>query len=216
MEFVSLGSLASVLRKKEVELSWQQRVKFALDGARGMWFLHDTLNILHRDLKSDNLLVETLNPDADGTVKVTDFSISREAPRELVKMTLNTGTAQWRAPEVCKGQAPTRASDVYSYGVIMWEILTREIPFSEIKWQYEVEKEVVSGTRPKIPQQIWIPPDYRTLMEKMWVGDPAKRPSFKDAIEALRICQMSERFSQFTFEGVYLKEELPDDDDGGD
>ena len=157
--------------------------------------------------------MESLDPDADGTVKVTDFSISREAPRELVKMTLNTGTSQWRAPEVFKGQTPTRAADVYSFGIIMWEIVMREIPFSDVKWQHEIEGMVITGQRPKLPDNIWMPPEYRVLMEAMWQGDPGRRPSFKDAIEALRLCQMQQRFAGFTFDGVNLKEDASDVDD---
>lgn len=161
----------------------------------------------------DNLLVDSLDPDADATVKVTDFSISREAPRELVKMTLNTGTSQWRAPEVFKGQVPTRAADVYSFGIIMWEIISREIPFTEVRWQHEIEALVISGQRPKIQENIWTPPEYRVLMESMWQTEAARRPSFKDAIEALRLCQMQQRFASFTFDGVNLKEDAPEIDD---
>ncbi len=97
------------------------------------------------------MLVASLDPNAETTVKVTDFSISREMPAQNMKVTLNTGTSQWRAPEICKGERPTRATDVYSFGVIMWEIAVREIPFTEIKWHHEIDKAVAGGARPKIP-----------------------------------------------------------------
>ncbi len=80
MEYIPLGSLGAILRGSG-ELPWPLRIKFALDAARGMAYLHQ-LNVLHRDLKADNLLVASIDPHASVCIKVTDFSISHDAAQE--------------------------------------------------------------------------------------------------------------------------------------
>lgn len=103
----------------------------ALDAAKGMLYLH-TRNpvIVHRDLKSPNLLVTN-----DWVVKVSDFNLSKLVADTPVQVSMSSeynNNPRWTAPEVLEGQAATPASDVFSFGVVMWEMLTWQIPWSEV------------------------------------------------------------------------------------
>lgn len=189
MEFMPLGSLASVLRSPQLELPWPLRLRFALDAARGIAFLHH-FNVLHRDLKSDNLLVSSLDPADPVTCKVTDFSLSRELRDPRLKMTLYTGTPQWKAPEILDGAPPSRMSDMYSFGVVMWEIAARLVPFSELRFGHQIEEAVRRGQRPALPPGTWMPEEYGQLMRLCWHQRPEQRPSFDDCVSLLRFCQI--------------------------
>lgn len=120
-----------------VKIPWQRRVRIALDVARGMNFLHtSTPVIIHRDLKSLNILV-----DEKWTAKVSDFGLSRfkvlieslylikQSATAHGMMTGQCGTYQWMAPEVIGGHIYTEKADVFSFGINLWELLTRKIPY---------------------------------------------------------------------------------------
>ena len=125
-EYLSGGSLRRFLHMQEPNsLSLKQVLTLSLDIARGMSYLHSQ-GILHRDLKSENLLLSE-----DMTVKVADFGIScLESCTGDVKSF--TGTYRWMAPEMIKGKKHTRKVDVYSFGIVLWELLTALTPFSEL------------------------------------------------------------------------------------
>lgn len=94
----------------------------ALDAARGVLYLHSfNPPILHRDLKSLNLLL-----DEAFRTKLADFGWTRTLANY---MTSKIGTYQWMAPEVIAGQVYTEKADVFSFGIILWEIAAREPPY---------------------------------------------------------------------------------------
>jgi hypothetical protein len=128
MDYMEKGSLGDVLIDKESELSWKTRRQMALDAARGMRYLHSlTPSVLHRDLKSPNLLVDSQN-----RVKIADFGLSRF--RVEYTMTF-CGSPKWTAPEVLNGETYDTAADVWSYGVVVWELLTRAVPYAAGTWR---------------------------------------------------------------------------------
>lgn len=119
-EFCSRGNLQSILRNKEIKLSTTKTVALALDAARGMYYLHTSKPpVLHRDLKTANLLV-----DQNWVVKVADFGLSRVLDTQK-EMTV-CGTAETCAPEVLSRNSYTEKADVYSFAIVLWEMLTRE------------------------------------------------------------------------------------------
>eukprot|EP00873_Tetraselmis_striata_P018748 jgi/Tetstr1/439012/TSEL_027504.t1 len=127
-ELMPGGSLADVLRKANepgnaVELPWKRRVKLALDSARGMAYLHaSNPPIVHRDLKSTNILV-----DGTGRAVIADFGMTRlfdTAPGALHVTTRLIGTHGYIAPEYIYTGSLTPKADVYSFGVVMLELLT--------------------------------------------------------------------------------------------
>merc|ERR1712113_1320843 len=151
----------------------------------GMDYLHKFQpQIIHRDLKSLNLLLAepVLNSDTTPFVKVSDFGLSRmkdNAPGEdWGKMTIAAGTCHWMAPEVFTASSYDHKVDVYSYSMILFEIICREIPFEEEE-PARVGQLTVTGTRPDLEA---VPPDcpavLKDLMIACWAHEPPKRPDF--------------------------------------
>ncbi|KAF8392719.1 hypothetical protein HHK36_023068 [Tetracentron sinense] len=124
-EFLPRGSLFRLLQRNACRLDWRRRIHMALDIARGMNYLHHcNPPVIHRDLKSTNLLV-----DKNWTVKVGDFGLSHLKCETYLTTKTGKGTPQWMAPEVLRKEPSDEKSDVYSYGVILWELVTEKIPW---------------------------------------------------------------------------------------
>ena len=122
LEYCSNKSLWSVLQNKSVPLSWEDRKRLSLEIARGMNYLHSSSTpIIHRDLKSLNILI-----DESFKAKIGDFGWTR---LKGDRMTKKIGTFQWMAPEVITGDRYSEKADVFSYGIILWEIASREPPY---------------------------------------------------------------------------------------
>ena len=177
-EFCTRGSLFGILHKKTLKLPWELRLKLAMDAARGMRFLHTHKpTIIHRDLKSLNLLV-----DEQWTLKVTDFGLSRFKSQQL--MTGQCGTFQWMAPEVVASQSYTEKADVYSFGVNLWELWTRKVPYGKLQPMQVAVAVMSKGKRPHVPDDM--PSAYRSLMEACWEQRPEKRPPFTEIMLRLK------------------------------
>jgi len=129
------GSMQDVLRVASsraaspvAPLTWRRLLLMVADAASGMQHLH-SLNIIHRDLRSSNLLVAT-----DWSVKVADY-YTYTLINQVAKQgggTLQSTRQEWRAPEVMEGRPYAPASDVYSFGVVLWEVLTWKEPWSNV------------------------------------------------------------------------------------
>merc|ERR1719379_2672018 len=136
-EFCSGGCCFELLHNMEdIELSWRQKTKMCRDVAQAMQYLHSfNPQIVHRDLKSLNLLLQTpvICEEDVPVVKVSDFGLSRmkDQTDEWGKMTNAAGTCHWMAPEVFMGTSYDEKVDIYSYAMILFEIICREIPFEE-------------------------------------------------------------------------------------
>ncbi|XP_068326253.1 uncharacterized protein [Pyrus communis] len=127
-EFLPRGSLFCLLQRNTSKLDWRRRVHMAINIARGMNYLHHfNPPIIHRDLKSSNLLV-----DKYWTVKVGDFGLSRLKQDTFLTTKTGKGTPQWMAPEVLRNEPSDEKSDIYSYGVILWELATEKIPWDNL------------------------------------------------------------------------------------
>jgi serine/threonine protein kinase len=115
-------------------------------------------------------------------------------------MTTEQGTPQWMAPEmieaVYSGEDKakyTQAVDVYSFGIVMWEVMTRHAPWKKYKRFFEVWKRVLKGERPRIRDRDAenAPRGYMELMKDCWSQNPSKRPSFVVALQTIRVIIMS-------------------------
>mmetsp|Transcript_20214 Transcript_20214/g.47159 ORF Transcript_20214/g.47159 Transcript_20214/m.47159 type:complete len:293 (+) Transcript_20214:138-1016(+) len=189
-EFCAGGCVFDLLHTDEGDLSQVQQHKMCMDVALAMNYLHSfDPQIIHRDLKSLNLLLSKriTNTSDIPLVKVSDFGLSRmkDTP-QWGKLTMAAGTCHWMAPEVFVGTNYDVKVDVYSYAMIIFEIICREIPFEDEE-PASVGKLAVKGQRPELEA---VPPDipdlWRDLMIACWAHDPESRPAFSTIVATLR------------------------------
>eukprot|EP01113_Clastostelium_recurvatum_P023171 TRINITY_DN2769_c0_g1_i7.p1 TRINITY_DN2769_c0_g1~~TRINITY_DN2769_c0_g1_i7.p1 ORF type:complete len:485 (-),score=129.90 TRINITY_DN2769_c0_g1_i7:665-2119(-) len=175
-ELMPRGSVMDMLRgPKKMNLSFKRAMLFALDTAQGMNWLHCMRPpILHLDLKTANLLV-----DANWVVKVADFGLS------TVKKASNTGQAGsplYMAPEMMLNKSYDEKCDVYSFGIVLWELYVRKEPF---EGEFTTFPQLAEGVvrqqkRPRLPDNT--PPLLRNLIVSCWAPLPKDRPSFSDIL----------------------------------
>ncbi|XP_029770739.1 mitogen-activated protein kinase kinase kinase 21 isoform X1 [Suricata suricatta] len=151
-----------------------------------MLYLHEeaVVSILHRDLKSSNiLLLEKIEHDdiCNKTLKITDFGLAREWHR-TTRMSA-AGTYAWMAPEVIKSSLFSKGSDIWSYGVLLWELLTGEVPYRGIDGLAVAYGVAVNKLTLPIPSTC--PEPFAKLMKGCWQQDPHIRPSFALILEQL-------------------------------
>ncbi|VFQ83383.1 unnamed protein product [Cuscuta campestris] len=182
-EFMVNGSLRHVLLCKDRHLDRRKRLIIATDAAFGMEYLHSK-NIVHFDLKCDNLLVNLKDPSRP-ICKVGDFGLSKIKRNTLVTGGVR-GTLPWMAPELLNGSSNkvSEKVDVFSFGIVLWEILTGEEPYANMHYGAIIGGIVNNTLRPHIPS--FCDPKWRMLMEQCWAPDPAARPSFTDIARRLR------------------------------
>ncbi|KAM9847348.1 mitogen-activated protein kinase kinase kinase 21 [Aulostomus maculatus] len=184
MEYARGGTLNRVLTGRRIPP--HILVNWAVQIARGMHYLHEeaVVPIIHRDLKSSNiLLLEKIENDDIGrkTLKITDFGLAREW-HKTTKMSA-AGTYSWMAPEVIKSSLFSKGSDVWSYGVLLWELLTGEVPYRGIDGLAVAYGVAVNKLTLPIPSTC--PEPFAKLMEECWDQDPHVRPSFSCILEQL-------------------------------
>ncbi|XP_020113919.1 dual specificity protein kinase shkB-like [Ananas comosus] len=182
-EFLPRGSLFRMLQKNTTKLDWRRRTQMALDIARGMNYLHHcNPPIIHRDLKSSNLLV-----DRNWTVKVGDFGLSRLKRETYLTTKSGKGTPQWMAPEVLRNEPSDEKSDVYSYGVILWELVTEKIPWDSLNSMQVIGAVGFMNQRLELPSDL--DPQWVSMIESCWHSDPKCRPTFQEIMERLKDLQ---------------------------
>ncbi|KAK6126307.1 hypothetical protein DH2020_039952 [Rehmannia glutinosa] len=148
-EYLSRGSLYRLLHKRGARevLDEKRRLSMAYDVANGMNYLHNhNPPIVHRDLKSPNLLV-----DEKYTVKVCDFGLSRFKANTFLSSKSAAGTPEWMAPEVLRDEPSNEKADVYSFGVILWELATLQQPWDNLNPAQVVAAVGFKGKRLEIP-----------------------------------------------------------------
>ena len=159
-------------------------LRTALEIANAMNYLH-SVRIIHGDLKPGNVLLKGDNSDSRGFIcKVGDFGLSRFLADESHIQTCTFGTVTHMPPELLKGGVLTPAADVYSFGILLWELLSGHQPYPGKNQQEITLAVVIEGLRPEIPSHY--PAEYAELLRQCWLQDYNKRPSFPFLIEKLR------------------------------
>lgn len=176
-EYAKGGSVRQFLtRRSNRSVPLKLAVKQALDVARGMAYVHG-LGLIHRDLKSDNLLIF-----ADKSIKIADFGVARiEVQTE--GMTPETGTYRWMAPEMIQHRPYTQKVDVYSFGIVLWELITGMLPFQNMTAVQAAFAVVNKGVRPIIPSDCL--PVLSDIMTRCWDANPDVRPPFMEVVRML-------------------------------
>ncbi|VFV23132.1 low quality protein: mitogen-activated [Lynx pardinus] len=184
MEYAAGGPLSRALAGRRVPP--HVLVNWAVQIARGMHYLHceALVPVIHRDLKSNNILL--LQPiegdDMDHkTLKITDFGLAREW-HKTTQMSA-AGTYAWMAPEVIKASTFSKGSDVWSFGVLLWELLTGEVPYRGIDCLAVAYGVAVNKLTLPIPSTC--PEPFAQLMADCWAQDPHRRPDFASILQQL-------------------------------
>uniref|UniRef100_A0A6A7FUF5 mitogen-activated protein kinase kinase kinase n=3 Tax=Hirondellea gigas TaxID=1518452 RepID=A0A6A7FUF5_9CRUS len=185
MEYCKGGSLNRVLQQRKA-IGPSVLTDWAVQIARGMDYLHNQapISIIHRDLKSSNVLLsEELDSHAlqFKTLKITDFGLAREV--DQTTQLSQAGTYAWMAPEVIKSSTFSKGSDVWSYGVVLWELLTGEAPYKGIEALSVAYGVAMKKLRLHLPATV--PQPWRTIMNSCWAEDPHDRPSFPNILALL-------------------------------
>jgi hypothetical protein len=203
------GDLDCILRNKKricIEVSLVEKVVLMLEIAEGMRYMHK-MRMAHRDLKPSNVLVNLENSSRAYSVKIADFGLTKtkEASRTYKDQTTNLGTSKYMAPEMIsfvineKGEFNPTKADVYSFGIMCFEILTGQSAFGEIKNWRAFKKDVKENGnfRPDL-QQGSGPLRLESLIERCWDDDRHSRPDFD------RICTELRYIKGLLLRGAFL------------
>ncbi|XP_030850466.1 mitogen-activated protein kinase kinase kinase 7 isoform X3 [Strongylocentrotus purpuratus] len=181
MEFAEGGSLYNVLHSSQPQPIYKaaHAMSWALQCAKGVDYLHSMKpkKLIHRDLKPANLLLMS-----GGTVlKICDFGTACDFQ---TYMTNNKGSAAWMAPEVFEGRTYSEKCDIFSWGVILWEVISRRKPFDDIGGPaFRIMWAVHNGRRPPLIRNIPKPLD--KLMTRCWSQESTMRPSMHEVVSIM-------------------------------
>jgi serine/threonine protein kinase len=178
MEFVEHGSLGSLVKKGPLDRAF--KIRALMDTARGMEFLHRN-KILHRDLKTDNVLISSMDVRAAVVGKLSDFGTSRFAGSDAARTkTKGVGTPIFMAPEILANQKYDMRADVFSFGVMCWHVWTQQEPYAHFDNQFAIYRFIDEGKRLAIPDDM--PAALREVTDASWAHDQARRPSFIEIV----------------------------------
>ncbi|OWM86920.1 serine/threonine/tyrosine-protein kinase HT1 [Punica granatum] len=195
-EYLSEGSLRAFLHKLERKsIPLQKLLSISLDMARGMEYVHSQ-GVIHRDLKPENILI-----DENFHLKIADFGIACDAAH-CDTLADDPGTYRWMAPEMIKRKSYGRKVDVYSFGLILWEMVAGAIPYEDMTPVQAAYAVLNKRLRPEIPKHC--PPALQALIEQCWCVHPEKRPEFWQIIKVLE-----EFESSFARDGTLKLAQIP-------
>jgi len=189
MEFAGSRTLRNILDNEKEVIDEERRLKFASHITMALEFIHEQ-DIAHLDVKPANILV-----DSKDVCKLGDFGCSQildEGDENLPASptySYLTGTFAYRAPELLKGETPTPKADIYSLGICLWQLLTREQPYGSENLYVVVFGVVAYNLRPRVPSGDETSCHYQQLVESLWQANPCLRPTASDTIGILRSLQ---------------------------
>ncbi|CAG8590845.1 8050_t:CDS:2, partial [Racocetra fulgida] len=163
------GDLRMYINKNK--LTWPNKIEILSSIAKSLHRLHE-LNIIHRDFHCGNILI-----DDDAKVFISDFGISRSDGSII-------GVLPYIAPEILSGKQYTKKSDIYSFGIIMWDLTSTHRPFWDRPYDTSLALEIIcKDLRPEVVEGT--PEVYKNTMKKCWDSDPLERPDSSDLIELI-------------------------------
>ncbi|XP_052775977.1 serine/threonine-protein kinase mos-like [Mya arenaria] len=189
MEYIGSGSLHAVLNDPEEIIHSKRRLKYAIQIASALAYAHKN-KVAHLDLKPQNILITE-----DDNCKVGDFGCSQKVEFDTgivspTNRSILTGTFAYRAPELLKGEAPTFKADLYSYGITLWQLRSRETPFSSQNQHVVIFGVVAKGLRPPNINPDEADPfelSYKDMYTQCWVANPLDRPTAQEVVDVLTI-----------------------------
>ncbi|CAI5437641.1 unnamed protein product [Caenorhabditis angaria] len=195
-EYMANGNLVDLLRSRgRHSLEKHQLLKFAIDICQGMCYL-ESRQIVHRDLAARNVLL-----DEDLTAKVSDFGLAKKANSVSNDSSSGKFPIKWTAPEALRQSQFSTKSDIWSFGILLWEIFSfGRVPYPRIPIQ-DVVRHIERGYRMESPDGC--PPEVFKVMNETWALQPSDRPSFTQVLQRLstiirtRCCVEMSNFTSF-------------------
>lgn len=183
-EFCEEYSLKDFLLKNPGTLTSSQKCSILFDIAKAVLYLHSQFPpVIHRDIKSDNVFIKK-----EGTAKVGDFGISKfeEIALEMNYRTETIGTLQYMAPESMHSSSYSTASDIYSFGVVGWELLAEEPPFQD-KQDFRLIESVATNKEKLCLKKIktHVPSALKDLLSQCMNFNSSERPTAETVCEIL-------------------------------
>jgi predicted Ser/Thr protein kinase len=176
MEYMSKDSLFTHLKTATLDRVMQKQL--ALEIALGLSYLHSQ-GVLHRDLKSANVLINEA-----GHAKLADFGLSKTLASGVRTAVSHSLDVQWMPPEKLKrGSVYTAQSDIYSYGILLWELVTGQVPMAGLSDRAVIDK-IRRGEREAIPSAT--PAPLAEIIAGCWQMEPERRPTIADIIQQLQ------------------------------
>jgi len=181
LEYCDGGSLDKILfpsTSQEIIITIEEKIEMIKEIARGMLHLHSN-NVIHRDLAARNVLISRGQP------KISDFGLSRTLTSQLSEGKTNhtVGPLRWMAPESLQTSSYSAKTDVWTFGIVVYEIISRKEPHfdeDQMKVAYLIRDENLT---PKIPHDC--DSKLKSLMELCWNPDPQNRPDFEKICKIL-------------------------------
>jgi len=181
-ELMTGGRLSDRIHDSTRPLDPTKQTIIALGIAHGMAYMH-AQGMIHRDLKASSIFL-----DADDFPRISNFEVTKQGPDDN-SLTGQLGSAAWTAPELFNSEQYSEKIDVYSFGVLLWELLTHDVPFRGLTPFMIVRQVTESHSRPLIPQNC--PPKLAKLIKACWDQDPSRRPEFSKIAEILEKGEVS-------------------------
>ncbi|PKC67153.1 kinase-like protein [Rhizophagus irregularis] len=170
MEYAKDGNLKNHLKNHFNNITWIKRISMINDITKSLKSIHSS-GLIHKDLHSSNILIH------DDYTFIDDLGLCTPKIQNNNNNDSNLlyGVMPYVAPEVLKGNQFTMKSDIYSFGMIMYEMITSLPPYHDYNWDENLLRDICDGIRPKIPEGI--PNCYIELMTKCWSQNPEDRPN---------------------------------------
>ncbi|RIA83534.1 kinase-like domain-containing protein, partial [Glomus cerebriforme] len=175
LHYAENGSLRNYLDKSYNKLSWSTRIYYLCSIALGLDEIHEN-NLIHRDLHIGNILHKGGNSIFDGTC-ITDMGLCKPADYNALENTKKSvyGNLPYIAPEILRGQNYTKAADIYSFGIIMYETISGLPPYHDVSHDENLALKICQGLRPRF--NIKVPQLVVQLIKSCLDANPLNRPS---------------------------------------
>lgn len=185
LELMHLGSVGARFERNET-LPLSLRHRFAIDLARALVYLH-ALPMIFRDVKSDNLLIASLEPSDAVCCKLTDFGIARAIRSDTRprRRTANLGSPAYMAPEMIDDQPYGCSLDMYSFGIVLYELAAQQLAWHGAN-VWTLPSRIMHGERPTLPPPESTPKQWQLLAIACWSAEPHQRPTASEAHDSLR------------------------------
>ena len=201
MEYIDGITLKEYLAQQK-EIKWKEAIHFTVQILRALQHAHEK-GIIHRDIKPQNIMLLQ-----DGTIKVTDFGIARFSRSETRTMTDRAiGSVHYIAPEQARGDLTDEKADIYSVGVMLYEMLTGQLPFEADNAVSVAIMQLQQDPRPPRDINPAIPEGLQEITLKAMQKVPARR--YQSAAEMLRDIEQFRRNPSISFQYKYFVDEKP-------